>query len=101
MDAKETVRALFAAYATGDADRIKELLHPDVIWVAPAGNATQIALGLGNADDAGPPQGLNELDREAIVAFMSNDYPRFFADVAFERQSMVGEGNVVMTEHRM
>ncbi len=101
MNAKETVRALFAAYATGDAERIRALLHPDVIWVAPAGNATQVALGLGNADDAGPPLGLNELNREAIVAFMSNDYPRFFADVAFERMSMVVEGDVVMTEHRM
>ena len=43
MTAKETVQALFAAYATGDPDRISALLHPDVICVAPAGNATQIA----------------------------------------------------------
>ena len=101
MNAKETVRALFAAYATGDADQIRALLHRDVIWRAPAGNATQVALGLGSADDAGAPQGLNDLDREAIVAFMSKDYPRFFADVEFEPQSMIGEGDVVMTEHRM
>ena len=101
MTAKETVQALFAAYATGDPDRIKALLHPDVIWVAPAGNATQIALGLGNADDAGAPQGLNDLGRDAIVAFMAYDYPRFFANVAFEHRSMVGEGNVVVTEQRM
>jgi hypothetical protein len=45
MTAKETVQALYAAYATGDPDRIAALLHPDVIWVAPAGNATQVALG--------------------------------------------------------
>ena len=101
MTAKETVQALYAAYATGDPDRIASLLHPDVIWVAPAGNATQVALGLGSADDAGPPQGLNDLDRDAIVAFMAHDYPRFFADVAFEPRSMVGEGDVVLTEHRM
>ena len=53
MTPKETVQALYAAYATGDPDRIAALLHRDVIWVAPAGNATQIALGLGSADDAG------------------------------------------------
>jgi uncharacterized protein len=101
MTAKETVQALYAAYATGDPDRIGALLHPDVIWVAPAGNATQIALGLGHADDAGPPRGLNDLDRNAIIAFMAYDYPRFFADVTFEPRSMVGEGDVVLAEHRM
>jgi ketosteroid isomerase-like protein len=101
MNAKETVQALYAAYATGDPDRIAALLHPDVIWVAPAGNATQVALGLGSADDAGPPRGLNNLDRDAIVAFMANDYPRFFTNVAFELRSMVCEGDLVLAEHRM
>ena len=48
MNAKETVLALYAAYATRDPDRIKAILHPDVTWVAPAGNATQVALGLGD-----------------------------------------------------
>jgi ketosteroid isomerase-like protein len=101
MTAKETVQALYAAYATGDPDRITALLHPDVIWVAPAGNATAVALGLGSADDAGPPRGLNNLDRNAIVAFMASDYPRFFANVAFEPRSMVSEGDLVLAEHRM
>src|SRR5271167_5119633 len=101
VTAKETVQALYAAYAAGDPDRIAALLHPDVIWVAPAGNATQIALGRGSADDAGPPRGLNDLDRDAIVAFMAHDYPRFFANVVFEPRSMVGEGDVVLAEHRM
>jgi uncharacterized protein len=101
VTAKETVQALYAAYAAGDPDRIAALLHPDVIWVAPAGNATQVALGLGSADDAGPPRGLNDLDRDAIVAFMTYDYPRFFANVVFEPRSMVGEGGAVLAEHRM
>jgi ketosteroid isomerase-like protein len=101
VTAKETVQALYAAYAAGDPDRIAALLHPDVIWVAPAGNATQVALGLGSADDAGPPRGLNDLDRDAIVAFMTYDYPRFVANVVFEPRSMVGEGGAVLAEHRM
>jgi len=101
MTAKETVQALFAAYATGDPDRIASLLHPDVSWVAPAGNATQVALGLGSADDAGPPRDLNRLDRDAIVAFMAHDYPRFFTNVTFEPRSMICDGNMVVTEHRM
>jgi ketosteroid isomerase-like protein len=101
MTPKETVQTLYAAYAAGDPDRIAAVLHPDVIWVAPAGNATQVALGLGSATDAGPPRGLNDLDRDAIVAFMTHDYPRFFANVTFEPRSMVGEGNLVLAEHRM
>ena len=35
------------------------------------------------------------------AAFMAYDYPRFFANVAFEPRSMVGEGDVVLAEHRM
>jgi len=101
MTAKETVQALYAAYAAGDPDRIAALLHPDVVWVAPAGNATQVALGLGSADEAGPPRGLNDLDRAAIVAFMAHDYPRFFANALFEPRSIVSEGGVVVTEHRI
>jgi ketosteroid isomerase-like protein len=101
VTAKETVLALFAAYAAGDPDSIAALLDPDVIWVAPAGNATQVALGLGRADDAGSPRGLNDLDRDAIVAFMAHDYPRFFANVTFEPRSIIADGNVVVTEHRM
>ncbi len=101
MNAKETVQALYAAYASGDPERIRAVLDPDVVWVAPAGNATQVALGLGDPDDAGPPRGLNDLGREAIVAFMAHDYPRFFTDVNFEGRSMISEGDLVLTEHRM
>jgi len=101
MTAKETVQALYAAYASGDPDRIAALLHPDVVWVAPAGNATQVALGFGSAEDAGPPRGLNDLNRNAIVAFMAHDYPRFFAEAVFELRSMVAEGGLVLAEHRL
>jgi hypothetical protein len=45
------------------------LPHEDVVWTAAAGNATQVALGLGRPEDAGPPRGASDLDREAIVAY--------------------------------
>ncbi len=99
MTTRETVQALYAAYGAGDADRIAALLHPDVVWVAPAGNATQVALGLGDPDDAGPPRGLNDLHRDAIVTFMVHDYPRFFKEVAFELRSLVAEGGVAFVGH--
>lgn len=101
MNAKETVQALFAAYASGDPDRIRALLHPAAVWTPPAGNATAVALGMADPGDAGAPRGLGELDRDGIVAFMAHDYPRFFTDVKFEPRTMIAEGDVVLTEHRM
>jgi len=71
MDSKQTVMALYGAYAAGDADRICGMLHDEVVWTAPAGNATQVALGLGRPEDAGSPRGTNDLDHDAIVAFMA------------------------------
>src|SRR5271167_3953813 len=71
MDSKQTVLALYSAYASGDAERISALLDDEVRWVAPAGNATQVALGLGRPHDAGAPCGANDLDRDAIVTFMA------------------------------
>jgi len=75
MDSGQTVMALYGAYATGDADQIAGLLHDEVVWTAPAGNATQVALGLGRPEDAGPTGGANDLDREAIVAFKASGAP--------------------------
>jgi ketosteroid isomerase-like protein len=80
MDSKNIVMALYAAYSTGEAEKISGLLHDEVLWTAPAGNATQVALGLGRSEDAGPPRGANDLDREAIVAFMAHNFARFFGN---------------------
>jgi ketosteroid isomerase-like protein len=101
MDAKQTVIALYGAYAAGDPEMIAGLLHDDVVWTAPAGNATQVALGLGRPDDAGPPRGANDLDRDAIVAFMSYNFSRFFGSVDNDFRTIVAEGEVVVVEHRL
>lgn len=101
MDSKQTVMALYGAYSTGDAEKISGLLHDDVVWTAPAGNATQVALGLGRPEDAGPPCGAIELDRDAIVAFMAYNFARFFGDVHNDFRTIVAEGEVVVVEHRL
>lgn len=101
MSPKETVTALYAAYASGDPARITALLHEDVVWVAPAGNATQVALGLGSGDDAGAPSGNNDLGRELIVQFMAHNFPRLFSNVKNEFRSLVAEGPLVVAEHRL
>ncbi len=101
MDSKQTVMALYGAYVSGDANQIADLLHDEVVWTAPAGNATQVGLGLGRAEDAGAPRGANDLDRDAIVAFMAHNFNRFFGDVENEFRTMVAEGDVVIVEHRL
>ena len=102
MDSKQTVMALYSAYATGDAEKINGLLHDEVVvWTAPAGNATQVALGLGRPEDAGPPRGANDLDRDAIVTFMAYNFARFFGDVENNFRTVVAEGEVVVVEHRL
>jgi len=101
MDPKQTVMALYRAYAAGDAEKISDLLHPQVVWTAPAGNATQVALGLGRAEDAGPPRGPNDLDHDAIVAFMAWNFARFFGAVENTFRTVVAEDDVVVVEHRL
>jgi len=101
MDSRQTVMALYGAYAGGDSEQISAWLHEEVVWTAPAGNATQVALGLGRADDAGPPRGANDLDREAIVAFMAYNFARFFGGVDNNFRTVVAEGEVVVVEHRL
>ena len=100
MNAKETVTALYAAYASGDAARITAMLHEDVVWTAPAGNATQVALGLGQADDAGAPFGANNLGRRQIVQFIAHNFARLFKDAKNEFRALVAEGDLVFAEHR-
>ncbi len=99
MSPKETVTALYAAYASGDPKQISDLLHEDVVWVAPAGNATQAALGMGSTQ-AGAPNGSNNLGRHTIVQFMAHNFGRLFKNVTNEFRSMVCEGKLVVTEHR-
>jgi len=101
VNAKETVMALYAAYASGDAQRIAALLHEDVVWIAPAGNATQVALGLGQASDAGAPTDGNNLGRDLIVQFMAHNFARLFVDAKNEFRSLVSDGDTAFAEHRL
>jgi uncharacterized protein len=98
---KDTVKSLYAAYASGDPQRIAELLHEDVVWIAPPGNATQVALGLGRAGHAGAPPGTNTLGRALIVQFMACNFGRLFHGVKNEFRSMLAEGDRVVAEHRL
>lgn len=98
---KETVIALYAAFGSGDPARIADLLDEEVVWVAPPGNATQVALGLGEPEEAGPPNGSNNLGKDLIVQFMAHNFARFFTHPKNEFRAMVAEGALVFAEHRI
>jgi uncharacterized protein len=98
---KETVIALYAAFGSGNPDQISGLLDDEVVWVAPPGNATQVALGLGRPEDAGAPNDSNNLTKSQIVQFMANNFSRFFTKARNEFRSMVAEGQTVFAEHRL
>ncbi len=102
MTNRERVIDLYKAYSARDAEAIAALLHDDVVWVAPPGNATQVALGLGKAEDAGTPNGSNNLNKADIVHFMSALFSRLFvADVRNEFKAIHHDGDTVIAEHRL
>lgn len=100
-DSKAAVVRLYQAYASRDPERIAAALADDVTWIAPPGNATQVALGLGRADDAGPPDGSNTLDKAMILDFMVNHFRRLFTEVSNDIRLMIAEGDHVVTEARL
>ncbi len=101
MTPKETVLSLYKAYQSGDPTAIAMLLDEDVVWVAPPGNATQVALGLGRPEESGPPTGANNLRKDEIVTFMAHNFARFFARAKNEFRTLISEGSVVFVEHRL
>lgn len=101
MTPKEVVLGLYQAYGTRDPAQIAPFLADDVQWVAPPGNATQVALGLGNPEDAGAPDGSNILDKATILDFMANDFARLFSDVAVDITALFEAGDHVILEQRL
>lgn len=101
MSGKEVVIELYQAFAARDRDRIRGCFLPDARWVAPAGNATQVGLGLGRADQAGAPSGSNDLDVDQIVDFMTSDFPRFFVDAQNDIRTLIGDDDHAFIEHRI
>jgi ketosteroid isomerase-like protein len=92
-DTKKAAFAVWSAFASRNADKIREVLTEDVKWIAPVGNATQVALGL--------PSDFLET-REGIVAFLVQHFRRLFPEGGkFEFTNVVAEGNTVIFEQRM
>jgi uncharacterized protein len=92
-DTKKAAFAVWSAFASRDADKIREVLTEDAKWLAPVGNATQVALGL--------PSDFLET-REGIVAFLVQHFRSLFPEGAkFEFTKVVAEDSTVVFEQRM
>jgi ketosteroid isomerase-like protein len=90
---KAAATAVWQAFASRDPDRIREVLTEDAAWLAPADNATQVALGL-------PPDLLET--RDGIIAFLTQHFRRLFPDGAqFDFTKVIAEGDAIMFEQRV
>ena len=91
MDSKEAALAVWRAFATRDAERIRAVLTDDAEWRAPARNATAVALGVSD----------HMVGADAIVQFILEDYPRLFSNgMRIEPISLTAEDERVVFEQR-
>jgi ketosteroid isomerase-like protein len=101
MSAKQIIDDLYRAYASRDRAAIRAMLHDDAVWVAPGGNATQVAVGHGTGDEAGSPGSPNRMDADEIARFMAVDFHRLFRDVGNQVGLVIAEGDIGVIEHRL
>jgi ketosteroid isomerase-like protein len=86
------VQNAWKAFASHDADQISAVFTDDAEWLAPAGNATAIALD-------GPS---HLVGKEAIVRFLADDFSRLFArDVTVKFHGFLTDGERVVVEETM
>ncbi|UKY54708.1 nuclear transport factor 2 family protein [Streptomyces inhibens] len=92
QQSREIVQRAWQAFATRDAERISAFFDEDAQWLAPAGNATAVALDVTD----------HMVGREGIVRFLTIDFPRLFAeDVAVTFRGFHADGDVVVVEETM
>jgi ketosteroid isomerase-like protein len=91
-DSRNIVRNAWKAFASHDADRIAAVFTEDAEWLAPAGNATAVALEAPS----------HMVGRDAIVHFLAEDFPRFFVrDVNVTFHEIHADGDRVIVEETM
>jgi len=90
---KESAAGVWRAFASRDPETIRAVLTEDASWISPAGNATQVALGL--------PDGMLE-SRDGIVTFLVDHLRRLFPQgVQLDFTKVIAEGDTVVFEQRM
>ena len=89
---RAVVQAAWRAFAGHDAAQIAAFFTEDAEWLAPAGNATAVALDVPS----------HMVGRNAIAHFIANDFPRLFVrDVAVDLRGFYADGDRVVVEEKM
>lgn len=89
--AKEVVLNAWQTFRTRDASRIAALFTPDAEWIAPARNATAVALD--HAD--------HMVGADAIARFISTEMHRLFSEIDIAFRAVHADGDIVIIEERM
>ncbi|MBF6173515.1 nuclear transport factor 2 family protein [Nocardia blacklockiae] len=91
-DNRTIIQNAWRAFASHDAAQIAPYFTADAEWLAPAGNATAVALG-------GPS---HLVGREVITRFLAEDFGKLFVgDVAVEFHGFYADGDRVIVEETM
>ncbi|GAB2560248.1 nuclear transport factor 2 family protein [Nocardia heshunensis] len=86
------MQGAWRAFAGHDAAEIAAFFTADAEWLAPAGNATAVALN-------GPS---HMVGREVITQFIANDFRRLFvSDVVVDFHGFYADGDRVIVEETM
>jgi hypothetical protein len=89
---KQAAIAAWQAFRTRDPEKIAAVFTEDAEWLAPANNATVVALH-------GP---WHMIGREQIARMFATEVRKLFvADVAAEFRGCYADGNVVVIEQRL
>jgi uncharacterized protein len=89
---KDVVLDAWRAFASRDPVRIGSCFVETAEWIAPAGNATALALQIPS----------HMIGREAIVRFLCEDFPRLFvSDTSVAFKGIYADGDTVIVEETM
>ena len=89
--AKQIVLNAWQTFRTRDAEQIAELFAPDAEWIAPARNATAVALD--HTD--------HMIGAGAIARFIAAEMHRLFSEIDISFRAVHADGDNVIVEERM
>ncbi|UPK33736.1 nuclear transport factor 2 family protein [Bradyrhizobium sp. 186] len=89
--AKEVVMTAWKTFATRDADLIAQLFTSTAEWIAPAGNATAVALK--HTD--------HMIGADQIARFVATEMHQLFSNIEISFRGIYADGDTVIVEERM
>ncbi len=89
--AKEVVINAWKTFKSRDAGLIAALFTPDAEWIAPANNATAVALSHSH----------HMIGADQIAQFIACEMHKLFFDIDISFRGVHAEGNIVVVEERM